>query len=640
MKDRCPFLMLIASILILTQIPITAASLSTEVVSSPQVDKIVFKIITGSSQQVAALQSGTIDMIGNTIDPSYESTLASDGNIEVNTASQNRYPWMLINCQRYPLNITAFRRALAFVLDKEYISSNVPGGLAIPLDSVVPAGNPVSIEPTLNTTYYSKSVSIGQQILAAAGFANIDADSYLEAPDGSNFGVTVETDSNSGVAPVIGAAFQQALQDLNINVTLDTDYHLDYISRLTIYRDYDIALMGRNYNDIGPNQLDNLDIRWLVDEFHSNNSDSTLFNTPGFENETYDAYCTQLLEAPTYSEMSMAATELQKILWYQCPVIVCCQYQSLYAHRNDQFEGYVIKPLTGPTNWWTALKAHPIGGTGGTLDWSLDQDVDSFNPIVLLSENSETVNGLLWDTLLAHGIGQYYVPNLASSWTIETHSDTVGIPAGHMRITFNLVQGTACSDGSELTSADVNYSINFYKQAPSRYTVGIYTDPNSHYDPELNDIVATYTPSPYTFVCEFSTESFWHLLSVGLKPILNKEYMENLGISPSRYDLWNPDPSTEDLPTTGPFFVSLYSKGEFIELSRNPHYIRSATTTTTTGSTSITDTSTSGSSTTSNQTVPGYGDILTQYGLYIGIGAIVLVAVVLLLVRRAGDPRR
>ncbi len=114
--------------------------------------------------------------------------------------------------------------------------------------------------------------------------------------------------------------------------------------------------------------------------------------------------------------------------------------------------------------------------------------------------------------------------------------------------------------------------------------------------------------------------------------------MESLGISPSRYDLWKPDPSTEDLPTTGPFFVSSYSKGEFIELSRNPYYVQSETTTT--GSTSTTDTNTSGPSITNSQTAPGYGDILTQYGLYIGIGAVVVVAVVLLVIRRAGDPKR
>jgi ABC-type transport system substrate-binding protein len=635
MKNSCLCLIFVASLLILTQIPISATSFSTEVVNPPQVDKIMFKILTGSSQQVAALQDRTIQMIGNAIDPSYESTLASDANIEISTVLQNRYPWMMINCQRYPLNITAFRRALAFAVDKVEISGNAPGGLATPLDSVVPAGNPLSIEHNLQTTYYSKSVSMGQQILADAGFANIDADSYLEAPDGTDFSVRVETGSNSGIAPVIGTAFMQALEDLNINVTLDTAYHSDYLSRITVYRDYDIALMGRNYDTVANGLLDNLDVRWLADEFCSNNSDSSTFNTPGFENETYDMCATQLIQAHTYSEMNLAATKLQEILWYECPVVVCCQYQALYAHRDDQFVGYVDDPLNGPPNWWTALKIHPVSGTGGTFDWSLSEDVNAFNPLVLLSDSGERVNGMLWDTLLAHGADQYYVPNLASSCTVQTHSDDVGIAVGHMKITFNLVHGTGCSDSSELTSADVNYSINFYKEAPSPYTVGLYSDPNSHYDPGLNDLVSTSTPSPYTFVCEFSTESFWHLLSVGLKPILNKEYMESSGISPLRYDLWNPDPLTEEIPTTGPFFVSAYGKGEFIEISRNPYYVRSESTTT-----STTSTTTSNASTTSNQTSSGFGDILAQYGLYIGVGVAVVLIVAVFIVRRPGDPKR
>ncbi len=618
MNSKTAAIVLILGTLLVGQMLVGVASASTEVVTEPQVDKIVFKIISGTSQQVTALQSGTIDIIGNALgDTSYYSILDADENIDVTRDLRNGYAWMMINCQRYPLNITAFRRAIAFALDKEYISSTILSGFAQPLDSVIPADNPLSIESELETTYYSKSISIGQQLLSDAGFENIDGDSYLEAPDGSNFDITVETGSNFGVAPAVGEAFEDALNDLNINVTLDTSYSYDYISRVTIYKDYDIALMGRNYED--------LDVRWLVDEFHSDNYDSSIFNAPGFVNNTYDDYCTQFIEAITFSELETAATKLQEILWFECPVIICYQNHMIYANRNDEFGGFVLDPLEGTSSWWTNMKVHPLSGTGGTLEWSLDQDINSFNYLVYPTENGKKVYRMLLDSLLVTGVDEYMVPNLAIDWEIQTHDDDPAIIDGHMKITFDLLQGTGCSDGSELTSSDVKYSLDFCKDAGSPLSNG------------LDDLVATSAPSPYIFTCEFSKESYLNLISVGLKPIFNKAYLEAEGVTTSNYNSWNPDPTTEEYVTTGPFKVTGYTSGEYLEISQNGNYVRNEATSTVTTSTGTTSTSTTNTITTNTNTTDrpdDINDVLTQVGIYLGVGVVVVVLIVVILRRR------
>ena len=90
--------------------------------NGPYVDKIVFDVITQDDQQVLALQDDEIDMIDQQIDPTFLDTLVEAENIEVVNVLRNGYGYVSINCAKYPLNVTAFRRAVAFATDKEAIS--------------------------------------------------------------------------------------------------------------------------------------------------------------------------------------------------------------------------------------------------------------------------------------------------------------------------------------------------------------------------------------------------------------------------------------------------------------------------------------------------------------------------------------
>ena len=121
----------------------------------PYVSKIVYKVITQDDQQMLALQRNEIDLIGDMIDPSLIPTLG-EHYLEITNRLRNGYGYLTINCAKYPLNITAFRRAFAYALDKERICDDVWDGLAVPLDSCVPQCNLFSIEGHLP---YSKVIT-------------------------------------------------------------------------------------------------------------------------------------------------------------------------------------------------------------------------------------------------------------------------------------------------------------------------------------------------------------------------------------------------------------------------------------------------------------------------------------------------
>ncbi|MHA2211510.1 MAG: ABC transporter substrate-binding protein, partial [Candidatus Thorarchaeota archaeon] len=140
--------------------------------SGPYVDKLLYKTIPERVNQMLAILNDDIDLVHEKLDP-----------------ARNGYGVLYINSAKYPLNITAFRRAFAFALDKHKICENVWEGMANPQDSVVPSGNPWTIEGLLPYSYYEGNVELGRQLLDSAGFSDFDGDGWLDAPNGDPFNV-------------------------------------------------------------------------------------------------------------------------------------------------------------------------------------------------------------------------------------------------------------------------------------------------------------------------------------------------------------------------------------------------------------------------------------------------------------------
>lgn len=523
--------------------------------NGPFIDKIVFNVITSEDQRVLALQDGNIDLIDDQLDPAFLETLLQTDNVEVFHKPRMGYGYVEINCQKYPLNITAFRRALAFALDKEAISDDVWDGLSIPLDSCIPPGSVYSIEGQLPYTYYEASVVHGNQLLDDAGFVDVDADGFREAPDGSDFSVLVECATTSNIAIECGNVLAQALDSLHVDGSSEPTDFYEYLNRLYFHGDFDIVFLGTSFN--------NFDVDWLETQFGSEYADVPYLNLPMFKNTTYDSWIPQLKTGTTFDEVYEAAIEMQKIFVYECPEIILYNNIQLYPYRTDKFEGFVEDALDGIPSYWTNYKVHmknSLGGPfGGTLIWSNSEDMDTFNHFGAGSGYTQQVLDMMFDTLITIGPDGSDLPWLAESWTVETHADNPAVVNGHMKITFNMIQNATWSDGVPLTAEDAAFTLNFEKEGAG-----------NPYAPDLVNMVAAYAPTPYTLVVEFSTESFWNLHLCAYDPIVPKHVLEVL--APDDWQQYQPNPPGTPMVTSGPFNVSEHIPGEFVELTYNPNY--------------------------------------------------------------------
>lgn len=544
--------------------------------NGPFVDKLTFRVIEGDDTQVLALQNNEIDLIGDMVDPTHLPTLEAAENIETANVVRNGYGYVTINTAKYPFNITAFRRALAFALDKEKISDDVWDGLSSPQDSCVPKVNPFSVEGQLPYTYYEAAVDEGAALLAAAGFVDSDSDGFLEGPSPAGPGtveldqVVVECAQSSTIATEVGQLVAEALTALKINAkSVPTDFY-EYLNRLYFHEDYDIVFLGSSFS--------NFDVDWLAYEFWSEYADEPYWNFPNWRNSTYDSWRDQLLHSTDYDDVYEAAIEMQKIWVHASPMIICYENFELSAYRIDKFEGYVNDVSGGVPGWWTNqkvhLKADQGGPFGGTFRVSNAKDIDTFNFMASSSAYTGKITGELYDSLMTQDAKGNDLMWLAESYVAETHDTNPAVPAGHTRFTFNLIQNATWSDGTPITGDDVAFSLNYY-----------FDSPGNPYGADLADLVAAYAPTPYSVVVEFDTVSYWHLHTVGYKPIIPKHYFEDLSVP---WNEWNPDPNGDDLITSGPFTVSSYVAGEFTEMEYNPNYFYGLDRTTNTDTTTTT----------------------------------------------------
>ncbi|MCK5150818.1 MAG: hypothetical protein KAQ65_03215 [Candidatus Thorarchaeota archaeon] len=550
---------LLLSIISISLVPITVNGQSvpnTSLKTGPFLDKILYKLITQDDQQVLALYDDEIDIIGNMVDPAFLDTLIETEGLEVANVLRNGYGYISINTAKYPLNITPFRRAFAFALDKERISDIVWDGLSVPQDSCVPQGNPFSIEGLLFYDYYESNITLGNQLLDAAGFVDVTGDDFREAPDGSEFDVEIWCAETSNIGLEVSTIGVETLQALGVNAYVSwTDYY-PYFPWYPSWRgDYDMVFLGSSFN--------NFDVDWLAYEFWSEYADEPYWNHPKWRNASYDSWRNQLLTSISYDEVYEAALEMQRIWVYECPMIITYQNIFLSAYWTEKFEGFVNDVHDGVPCWWTNYKVHlkeDAGGPfGGTLRVSNPLEVDTFNFMITSSQYTMNILQMTYDSLIKRGPDGLDIMWLAESYRIETHDDNPSITDGHTRITFQMLQNVTWSDGKPLTEEDVAFTLNYYRNSPG-----------NPYGADLSDMTAAYSPRPHTVVVEFESESYWHLHTIGYKPIIPKHVFQEIGLN--GWNLWEPDPRSDVMVTSGPFNITDYEPGEYVELTRNPNY--------------------------------------------------------------------
>jgi ABC-type transport system substrate-binding protein len=525
----------------------------------PFVDSLEYQVIADQDQRILALQAGKIEMDTGFFNPVHLPTLScADPDIDIFSAARNGYGQITINCAKYPLNISGFRRAFAFAFDKTRVTVEIMDGFSQEQDSLVPYVSGWCIEDDLPYHYYVGQPDVGNHILDNLGFEVDPESGWRNAPDGSEFHVYIEY---SAASPEIAGGVAQiatdALHSMHVSAEPSPMDFNDYISRLASTCDYDMVFSTTDFGTT--------DVQWLAYEFWSGNVGVPYQNPCNFANFTYDAWREELLHGTTFEEVYEAASWMQMILHENVPRLVVYENTHMQGYRNDLYTGHVrdlCRYIAGP---WTMIKIHKIDGSGGSVPIAIAQEPDSFNIFMTENRYSAFILDDLYSSLFRLDPNQHPVMDLATSLTTETHEDNPLVQAGHVRFTMEIVRNATWSDGTLLTAEDVAFTYSYLLES-ARFgnPAGIL----------LEDLQTSVAVNRYKVRLEFSTESYWHFDNFAFVKIIPKHIFNDIdGFGYDMWDVWNPvfDPD-EPCVTCGPYVFDSFEPGESYTVRANPLY--------------------------------------------------------------------
>jgi peptide/nickel transport system substrate-binding protein len=181
---------------------------------------------------------------------------------------------------------------------------------------------------------------------------------------------------------------------------------------------------------------------------------------------------------------------------------------------------------------------------GGTLVFDRDADILTLDPIEAEENESIWADECIFEGLYQSSQnGKSLVSDMATSYSVSKN---------HLSWTFNLRHGVEFSNGQEMTSADVKFSVlRVGAKASNPWTF-------------INaDIKSITTPSKFQVVV--TTKTPWAPLQADMALFAN-------GIIPDNYAGESPSVFWQHPIGTGPFMVKKWIKGDELELVKNPHY--------------------------------------------------------------------
>ena len=182
---------------------------------------------------------------------------------------------------------------------------------------------------------------------------------------------------------------------------------------------------------------------------------------------------------------------------------------------------------------------------GGTMVWLGHQEVAGLSP----NDTGPTVQAVVIYNIMDPLMHVDYLGNI-----IPILAESVDVAEDGLSYTFTLNQGVLFHDGSELTSADVKYTYDFYRDAENGSAIA----------EDFLNVESVEAPDDYTVVVTMSEPNAAFLAFGGVTPIVNAAQHQELGEEQFR---------TQPIGT-GAFRLREWRAAEFTELEAFEDHFR------------------------------------------------------------------
>ena len=315
----------------------------------PYAGDAIYSVYDTQDAAVLALRDGEVDFLLNPLglQRGLQSTVLEAGDLDVIANSSNGFRYLAFNTRRFPGSDVAFRQAIACMIDKEFMATNVLQGVAIPLNSMVPPGNAFWANPELDAWCAGQSqeerVNSAIQILKDAGWTwttepQWNADNRdvipkgegLQGPDGTPVGQLELLAPGPGYDP-LRATYSLFIADwatdLGIPLRAEPTGFSVIVDKVFGPVDWDMYILGWGLT-IFPD--------YVADFFDSRADSATSggFNVPGYSNPAFDEMADALKAETDINRAADIVREMDAVLAADVPYVILFTTPVLETYRN------------------------------------------------------------------------------------------------------------------------------------------------------------------------------------------------------------------------------------------------------------------------------------------------------------------
>lgn len=333
----------------------------------PHIDGIIFKFFGTSDAAILALKKGAIDMFWWGIQPGYLEDLKREKGLQIFSNERSALYYMGFNVRKPPFNDVNFRRAVATLIDKDFIISRILQGHGVKMDSIVPPGNRFWHCPDLprygEGLSREERVKKAYEILSKAGYAwrvaPVKADGKvvkaggIRMPDGrpvEKFTILTPPADYDPMRAMTGMLVQEWLREMGIPASAKPMAFGALIQQVKIRREFDTFILGYGALSLDPDYLRNF--------FHSGNDRPRGWNMSGYRNPDFDRIAEESAKTTDKEKRQKLIWEMQQIVLNDIPYIPLYNPELTEGARKGRFTGWV-QMLEGIGNLWSFCQLRP-----------------------------------------------------------------------------------------------------------------------------------------------------------------------------------------------------------------------------------------------------------------------------------------
>ncbi len=306
---------------------------------TPATPTINVYVINDNSVRLAAVESGDVDFVCSPLTASDLSLVEGRDDIVVEKVPGLGFTYMGFNVEDPIVGDLAVRQAIAYVTDKESISSVIYSGVDTPGTTPLLSSS-WAADDSLSDYEYSQEKAI--ETLENAGWVDSDGDGIREK-DGVKLAVTLSTHTDDSSRFQVVEFMQKQLKDIGIDASVS----------VTEWASFNAAMEEHTVQIWVAGWLNILDPDKMYDMFYTGGANNFgLFSDPTVDAALDEGRQTSD-EAKRGEDYRLVAQTVMDQVWYNVLV-----EQAFVAVHTAKLEGYTVYPSGSYRTLWQARVAN------------------------------------------------------------------------------------------------------------------------------------------------------------------------------------------------------------------------------------------------------------------------------------------